>query len=61
MQNFQHQIQTPFPQKEKDFSGFFIAFPKCAWNLEDIDQKDDYPGLILSEIIDSKEVGHWKF
>ena len=29
----------------------FIAFPKCAWNLEHFEKKDEYPSLIISEII----------
>ena len=57
MQNFSQQLQTPFSQKEKAFSGFLIVFLKCARNLKHCDQKDEYPGLIISEIIDSKTVG----
>ena len=34
MQIFSQQLQTPLSQKEKTFSGFFIAFPKCEINLE---------------------------
>ena len=37
--------------KKKTFSWFFIAFLKCAWNLEHFQQKDEYPSLIISEII----------
>ena len=36
------------------FSGFFIAFVKCAWNLEHFQKKDEYPSLIISDIIDPK-------
>ena len=32
--NFAQQIQTPLSQKQNTFYGFFIAFLKCAWNLE---------------------------
>ena len=35
MQNLPQQFQTPLSHKQKTFCGFFIAFLKCAWNLED--------------------------
>ena len=63
MQNFTQQFQTPLSQKEKNFSEFFIAFLKCAWNLEDFRERDEYPGLIISEIIDAERRGYlnvWK-
>ena len=34
MHIFQQQLQTLLSQEEKTFCRFFIAFPKCAWNLE---------------------------
>ena len=40
------------------FSGFFIAFLKCAWNLEHFLKKDEYPSLIISEIIDVGKRGY---
>ena len=57
MQNFPQQFQTPLSQKQKIFSGFFIAFLKCAWNLEHFQKKDEYPSLSISEIIDAKKRG----
>ena len=36
------------------FSEFFIAFMKCAWNLEHFQEKDEYSSLIISEIIDAE-------
>ena len=53
MQTFLQQVQTPLSQKEKTFSGFFIAVPKCAENLEHSEKKDGYPSLIITEIIES--------
>ena len=50
--------RTPLSQKQKTFSGFFIAFPKCAWNLEHFHKKDEYPSLIISEIIDAERRGY---
>ena len=58
MQNFLQQFQTPASQKQKIFSGFFIAFLKCAWNLEHFQKKDEYPSVIISEIIDAEWRGY---
>ena len=58
MQNLPQQFQTPLSQKQKTFSGFFIAFLKCAWNLEFFQRKDEYPSLIISEIIDAERGGY---
>ena len=58
MQNFPEQFQTPLSQKQKTFSGFFIAFLKCAWNSEHFQKKDEYPSLIISEIIDAERRGY---
>ena len=54
MHNLQQQFQTPLSKKQKTFTEFFIAFLKCAWNLEHFQKKDEYPSLIISEIIDAK-------
>ena len=58
MQNFPQQFQTRLSHKQKTFSGFFIAFLKCAWNLENFQKKDEYPSLIISEIIDEEKRGY---
>ena len=39
MQIFWQILQTLLPQEEKTFYGLFIAFPKCAWNLEHSEKK----------------------
>ena len=54
MQNFPQQLQKPISQKQKFFSGFFIAYLECASNLEHFEQKDEHPSLVISEIIDSE-------
>ena len=54
MQTFWQQLQTPLSQKGKAFCEFFIAFPKCAWNLEISENKEEYPSLIITEIIASE-------
>ena len=58
MQNFPQQFQTPLSQKQKNFSGFYIDFRKCAWNLEHLRKNDEYPRLIISEIIDAERRGY---
>ena len=39
MQNLPQQFQTPLSQKQKTFSWFFIAYLRCAWNLEHFQKK----------------------
>ena len=58
MQNLLQQFQTPLSQKQKTFSWFFIVFLKCAWNLDHFQKKDEYPKLIISEIIDAERRGY---
>ena len=58
MENFRQQFQTPLSKKQKVFSGFFIAFLKFAWNLEHFLKKDEYPSVIISEIIDAERSGY---
>ena len=54
MQNFPQQLQTPISQKQKIFSGFFIAYHEGASNLEHL----EHPSPVISEIIDSERVGY---
>ena len=58
MKNLRQQFQTPLSHKQKTFSGFFIAFLKCAWNLEHFQKKGEYPSLIIFEIIDAERRSH---
>ena len=58
MRNLPQKFQTPASQEQKTFSGFFIAFLKCAWNLEHFQKKDEYHSLIISEIIDAEKRGY---
>ena len=51
MQIFWQKIQT---KKRKTICGFFIAFLKCALNLEHSEKKEEYPSLIITEIIASE-------
>ena len=54
MQTFWQQVQTPLSQKGENFLIFFIEFLKCAWNLEHSEKKEEYPILIITEIIASE-------
>ena len=56
--SFRQQFQTPLSHKQKTFSQFFIAFPECAWNLEHFQKEDEYPSLIISEMIDAERRGY---
>ena len=54
MKIFWQQLQTLLSQEENPFCQFLIAFPKCAWNLEHSEKKEEYPSLIITEIIASE-------
>ena len=58
MRNLLQHFQTPLSRKQKTFSAFLIQFLKCAWNLEHFQKKDEYPSVIISEIIDAEKRGH---
>ena len=54
-QNLQQQFQTPLSQNQKTFPKFLIAFLKRAWNLEHFPKKDEYPSLLISEILNPEK------
>ena len=56
--NFRNKFKRHYLRKQKNFSGFFIVFLKCAWNLEHFQKKDEYPSLIIFEIIDAERRGY---
>ena len=58
MLKFTQQLEAPFSQKQKTFFWFFIAFLKCALNVEILDKKDEYPCRVISRIIDSERGGY---
>ena len=41
-------------KKKKTFLRFFIEFLKYAWNLESSEKKEEYPSVIITEIIASE-------
>ena len=54
IQTFRQQVQTHLSQKGETFFRKFIEFLKCAWNLEHSEEKEEYPSLIITEIIASE-------
>ena len=56
MQNLPQQFQTPLSSKQKSFSEFFIAFVKCARNLEHLQKKDECPSLTIPKLLMLKDV-----
>ena len=58
MRNLTQQHEAPLSQKQKIFSGIYLAFLKCALNLEHFEKKDEYPSRVISRIIDSERGGY---
>ena len=58
MLKFTQQLEAPLPQKQKTFSGLFLAFLKCALNLEHFEKKDEYSSLVISNVFDSERGGY---
>ena len=57
MLNFRQQLEALLSQKQKTFSGLFLAFLKCALNLKNFLKKDEYSTLVISKVIDSERGG----
>ena len=49
-----NKFKRLYLKKERIFFRFFIAFLKCAWNLEHSEKKGEYSRLIATEIIASE-------
>ena len=58
MLNFSQQDEAPLSQKQKRFSGLFLAFLKCTLNLEHLEKEDEFSSLVISKIIDSERGGY---
>ena len=58
MLNFTQQFEAPLSQKQETSSGVFIAFLKCALNLQHFEKKDEYPSVVISRNINS-EIGDY--
>ena len=53
-----NKFKRHYVENKRLFVGFFIAFLKCAWNLKHFEKKDEYPSLIISEIMDCERGGY---
>ena len=49
-----NKFKRPYLKKKKTFWSLLFAFLKCAWNLEHSHKKEEYPSLIITEIIASE-------
>ena len=58
MLHFKQLLEAPLSQKQKTFFGFFIAFLKCALNLEYLEKEDEYSSRVISKVIDSERGGY---
>ena len=55
--NLAQPIRTQLSQKQKPFYQFFLAFSKCALNLEHFQKKHDPHSLFISENTHSAKRG----
>ena len=53
-----NKFKRHYLKNKRLFVRFFIAFLKCAWKLEHFEKKDEYPSLIISEIMDCERGGY---
>ena len=51
MQIFWQQFQRTLYQKGKTFCQFLIVFQNWGWNLQRSENQEEYPSLIITEII----------
>ena len=51
---FWQQLQTPLSQKGNTFYQFLIVFLNCGLNLQRFENQEEYPSLIITEIIASE-------
>ena len=56
MQILSQQVQTPFSQKQKILSWFFIAILKFALNLEHFQKKMDILASLFPQLLMLKDV-----
>ena len=53
-----NNLKRHYLKNERLFLDFFIAFLKCALNLQHLGKKDEYPSRVISRIIDSERGGY---
>ena len=56
MLNFTKQLEAPLSKKQTTFSGFFIAFMKCALNLEHFKKKMSVLAQLFPKLMTPREV-----
>ena len=49
-----NNLKRHYLKKQKTVSGLFLAFLKCALNLEHSEEKDELSSLVISKVIDSE-------
>ena len=54
MQIFWQQFQTLLSPKAKTFYQFLMLFLNCGWNLQRSENQEEYPSLIITQIIASE-------
>ena len=57
-QNLPHQFPTPLYHKQKTSSGFFFCISEMCIKFRAFSKEDEYPSLIISEIIDAEIRGY---
>ena len=50
----ENKFKRLYLKKKEIFWRFFIKFLKSAWNLESSEKKEEYPSVIITEIIASE-------
>ena len=53
-----NKFKRHYLKNKRLFDQFFLAFLKYACNLEHFQKKDEYPSLIISEIMDCERGGY---
>ena len=53
-----NKFKRHYLKHKRLFGQYFIAFLKYACNLEHFQKKDEYPRLIISEIMDCERGGY---
>ena len=53
-----NKFKRHYLKNKRLFVDFLLHFWNCAWNLEHFEKKDEYPSLIISEIIDCERGGY---
>ena len=56
MLNFKQYLEAPLSQKQKIFCGFFIAFLKCPFHLENLKKKMSILAYFFPELLTPKEL-----